>query len=432
MITVLKSSWALMLGMLLLMMGNALQGSLLGVRGSLEGIDPSALGFVMSAYFVGFLGGSKLTPILLRRVGHIRVFAAYGSLVSAAFILYAVKVDPFYWWFLRLVVGFCFSGLYVVAESWINDTSTNETRGQALSLYTMMQMGGIVVGQMLLNLSDPAGYGLFVLVSVLVSLSFAPILLSVSPAPVYQYAQPMGLKELMKVSPLGCVGVFLIGGVFSALFGMASVYASSQGLSVLEISWFLTFIYIGGLVSQYPIGWLSDRLDRRRLIFSVAAACATASITAAVSDGIAFWWLLILAFLVGGFANPLYPLLLAYTNDHLRNDQMSSASGALLFLNGIGAMGGPIIVGFLINHLGPSGFFLFIALLTGLIAMYSLYRMTQSDAIAVEDTNPYVPLYGTSTQVAAELAFEAQELDDDEEERERERELEAEEEAAKT
>ena len=133
MITVLKSSWALMLGMLLLMMGNALQGSLLGVRGSLEGIDPSALGFVMSAYFVGFLGGSKLTPILLRRVGHIRVFAAYGSLVSAAFILYAVKVDPFYWWFLRLVVGFCFSGLYVVAESWINDTSTNETRGQALS-----------------------------------------------------------------------------------------------------------------------------------------------------------------------------------------------------------------------------------------------------------------------------------------------------------
>ncbi|PID49983.1 MAG: MFS transporter [Proteobacteria bacterium] len=407
MLLVLKSAWALMIGVLLLMIGNGLQGTLLGVRGSLEGVDSAALGFVMSAYFAGFLGGSKLTPILLRRVGHVRVFAAFGSLISAAFILYAVRVDPLYWVVLRLLVGFCFSGLYVVAESWINDTATNETRGQALSLYTIMQMGGIVLGQLFLNLSDPVGYGLFVLISVLVSLSIAPILLSVSPAPVHHSARPMSLRELLAVSPLGCVGIFLMGGVFSALFGMASVYAAKRGLSIAEISWFLTAIYMGGLLFQYPIGWLSDRVDRRHLIFGITFFCSLAAIAAMLTEGSSFFVLLLLAFLVGGTANPLYPLLIAYTNDHLQNEQMSSASGGLLFLNGIGAMGGPIIVGYMVDHMGSSGFFLFIAILTGLIAAYSVYRMTQSDSIAVEDTNPYVPLYGTATQVAAEIAFES-------------------------
>ena len=169
MLAVLRNSWALMLGILLLMLSNGLQGTLLGVRGAIEQIDSNAMGFVMSAYFVGFLGGSRLAPLLLRKVGHVRVFAALGSLASAAFILYATIVDPWFWMFLRLVVGFCFSGIYVVAESWLNDSATNETRGQALSMYLIVQMAGIVLGQLLLNLADPSGYELFVLITVLVS-----------------------------------------------------------------------------------------------------------------------------------------------------------------------------------------------------------------------------------------------------------------------
>ena len=157
MLLVLKQSWALMLGVLLLMLGNGLQGTLLGVRGSLEHIDSSSMGFIMAGYFVGFLGGSKLTPILLQRVGHVRVFAALGSLVSAAFILYAAIIDPYALWVLRVLVGFCFSGIYVVAESWLNHSATNETRGQALSLYLMVQMAGMILGQLLLNVADPGG-----------------------------------------------------------------------------------------------------------------------------------------------------------------------------------------------------------------------------------------------------------------------------------
>ncbi|MEZ5477165.1 MAG: MFS transporter [Thiolinea sp.] len=408
MLAVLRSKWALMLGILLIMIGNGLQGTLLGVRGSLENINPSWMGLVMSAYFIGFLGGSQITPLLIKRVGHVRVFAALGSLVSAAFILYAVYVNPVFWWFLRLMVGFCLSGLYVVAESWINDSTTSANRGQALSLYTITQMAGIVIGQLLLNVSDPGGYNLFVLISVLVSIAFAPILLSTSPAPVFQTAQPMTLRELMKVSPLGCVGIFLVGGVFSASFGMASIYAAERGLTILQISWFTMAIYVGGLIFQFPIGWLSDRMDRRVLI-AIVTALATLSAVAGVLIDNSVFMLLIVALLVGGLTNPLYPLLIAYTNDHLDYEQMSAASGGLLFINGVGAMGGPILVGYLIHGVGPNGFFVFIAVLTGMISLYSLYRMTQTDAIAVEDTAPYVPLYSSSTQVASELAIEIQE-----------------------
>ena len=394
-----------MLGVLLLMVGNGLQGTLIGVRGSIENIDPSWMGYIMSAYFVGFLGGSRITPTLLRRVGHIRVFAAYGSLVSAAFILYATFVDPLFWLLMRIVVGFCFSGLYVVAESWINDMSSNENRGKALSLYILVQMTGIVSGQLLLNLADPAGYGLFVLISVLVSISFAPILLSVTPAPVFTSSKRMSLRELMKASPLGCVGMFLLGGIFSAFFGMASIYGTEKGLTVKEISWFLSSIYLGGMLMQYPVGWISDRMDRRTLIVgmtALAGICALLGTTVGNSIGA----LVIIAFFLGATTNPLYALLLAYTNDHLDPEQMPSASGGLIFINGFGAMGGPVVVGYLIDSLGPNGFFIFIAGLCAMIASYSVFRMTRREAIAVEDTNTYVPVTASATPVAVEIATE--------------------------
>ncbi len=402
MLSVFLRTWALMLGILLLMIGNGLQGTLLGVRGTMEEIDASWMGFIMSAYFIGFLGGSRVTPVLLRRVGHVRVFAALGSLVSAAFILYAAIVHPVFWLAMRLVVGFCFSGLYVVAESWINDMSSNETRGQALSLYIMMQMVGVVTGQMLLNVADPSGYALFVLISVLVSISFAPILLSVSPTPVFTSAQPMSLRELLQASPLGCVGMFLLGGIFSALLGMSSIYGAQQGFSVKEISWFVTAIFVGGMLMQYPLGWISDRMDRRTLIVIITAA-ATATAVAGMF-GSSIWWFVTVALFLGATTNPLYSLLLAYTNDHLSTEQMASASGGLVFINGVGAMGGPMLVGFLINRIGPYAFFLYIAVLASLICAYSVYRMTRREAVAVEDTHSYIPVSATATTVAVEMA----------------------------
>lgn len=404
---VFKNTWALMLGMLLLMLGNGLQGTLLGVRGSIENIDPSTMGYVMSAYFVGFLGGSRVAPWLLRRVGHVRVFAALASLVSAAFILFAAVVDPIAWLLLRLVVGFCFSGIYVVAESWLNHSTSNDTRGQALSLYLIVQMAGIVLGQLLLNVADPAGYNLFVLITVLVSLSFAPILLSTSPAPVHETATPMSIKELIKASPLACFGNLLLGGTFAVLFGMAPVYATERGLTIAQVSYFITAIYFGGLIFQYPIGYLSDRFDRRYLIIGVTAVCAITAIWALFA-GSSYVLLLIIAFIIGGMSNPLYSLLLAYANDYLETDQMPAASGGFLFINGFGAMSGPVVVGYVMQRFGIHWFFITIAVLMSMICFYGIYRITQRTYdIAPEDAAPHVVVTNRITPMGAEIALEA-------------------------
>jgi MFS family permease len=408
---VLKQSWALMLGMLLLMLGNGLQGSLLGVRGSLDGINSATLGLVMSAYFIGFLAGSWYSPVMLRRVGHVRVFAALGSLASAAFILYAVYVDPLSWFVLRLVVGFCFSGIYVVAESWLNHSATNETRGQTLSMYLIVQMSGMVLGQLLLNAADPSGYNLFVLISVLVSISFAPILLSTSPTPQHDAARSMTLRRLIAVSPLACVGMFLLGGVFSALFAMSSVYATAIGLSVASTSAFITAIFLGGLTLQYPIGWLSDRIDRRWLIIAAAGVGMLTCIVAPFV-GAQLQWLIACAFVIGGIASPMYGLLLAYANDYLDVEDMPSASSGLLFINGSGAVAGPVIVGRAMETAGPASFFVIIGVLYACIAAYALWRMTQREHIVVDSPAPYVAVTSRTsafaTGIAVELADEAQ------------------------
>jgi MFS family permease len=401
---VIKNSWALLFGMFLLMLGNGLQGTLLGVRGSIEGMSPQTMSWVMTGYFVGFLFGSQLTPNMIRRVGHVRVFAALGSLVSACLILYAAWTNPYFWFLLRIIVGFCFSGIYVVAESWLNDSSSNETRGQTLSAYLIVQMMGIVLAQAVLNFADPSGYMLFIIISVVVSLSFAPILLSVSPAPQFQTSKRMTLSQLWSISPLGVVGQFFLGAIFAALFGMASVYGTERGLTVKDISLFVAAIYFGGMILQYPIGWVSDRMDRRVLIFIVCSIGTFFSFAANLSDS--FIWLLIVAFIIGGVSNPLYSLYIAYTNDYLEHDDMASASGGLIFLTGIGAIFGPSIVGWLLDAYGAASYFWFIGSVMAIMGSYALYRMTQTSSTAVEDTSTYAPITPTSTPIAMELAQE--------------------------
>ncbi len=418
---VLKNSWALLFGMFLLMLGNGVQGTLLGIRGSLEGFSAGSMSLIMSAYFIGFLFGSRLAPTMIRNVGHVRVFAALASFVSAALILYAALPNEYVWFLLRVLVGFCFSGIYVVAESWLNDSSTNETRGQALSAYLIVQMMGIVAAQWLLNFADVGGFILFIIISVAVSLSFAPILLSVSPAPMFQTTKPMSLRQLYVTSPLGVVGTFLLGGIFAALFGMTSVYGTEKGMSVGEISVFVGIIYVGGMLLQYPIGWVSDRMDRRLLIIAITFVGGLACILAFTSAS-NLTVLLVCSFIIGGVANPLYSLLLAYTNDFLDHDDMAAASGGLIFINGIGAIAGPLVVGWMMGMFGPDSFFLYIAVLLFLTSAYAFYRTFQRQAPSVEDTASYQPVFATASPVAVEVAQEWS--------IETELELEAEEEAA--
>lgn len=404
MLHVFTASWALLLGMLLLMVGNGVQGTLLGIRGAIEGFSTFQMSIVMSAYFLGFLFGSRAAPELIRRVGHVRVFAALGSLISAILVLYAAIPDWIVWALLRVLIGFCFSGVYVTAESWLNNASTNENRGQTLSLYMIVQMVGIISAQALINFADPAGFLLFVIPSVLVSLAFAPILLSVSPAPTFGTTKSMSIRQLYEVSPLGVVGIFLMGGVFAAMFGMTAVWGTQAGLSVLEISLFTGAIYFGGLVFQFPLGWLSDRMDRRKLVVYVALVGTLGGAMAVVFD-LSFIWLLVVALIIGGISNPLYSLLVAYTNDYLDTDQMAAASGGLLFVNGVGAILGPLCIGWLMGVIGPSGFFLFIILLTLALAIYAMWRMTQRPAVPVDQTGPFAPVSPVVSAATVEAVY---------------------------
>lgn len=405
---VIASAWALLLGIGLLMVGNGLQGTLLGIRGDIEGFSTLEMSVVMSAYFAGFLGGSRATPALIRRVGHVRVFAALGSMISAVLILYPVLADPISWTLGRALIGFCFSGVYVTAESWLNNATTKENRGQALSLYMIVQMTGVVAAQGIIGFGDPAGYELFIIPSVLISLAFAPILLSISPTPAFENAKPMTLRELVGVSPLGFVGMVLLGGVFSAQFGMSAVYGTLVGLSAQEIAIFVSVIYVGALLLQYPIGWFSDRMDRRVLILITSAAGGVAALAPFL---LPFSFPLILAsgFVIGGTSNPLYSLLLAYTNDFLEYEDMAAASGGLVFCNGLGAIVGPLVTGWAMGAVGPQGYFGFIALLMLAVAVYGAYRMTRRPTSFGEDDYEavsYAPILPTSSPVAVEAAQE--------------------------
>ncbi|MDC1223353.1 MFS transporter [Ascidiaceihabitans sp.] len=406
MLQVISSAWALLLGMGLLMVGNGMQSTLLGVRGQIENFGTFEMSVVISAYFIGFLGGSRMAPNLICRVGHVRVFAALASLISAVMILYPTLVNPWVWVLGRILIGFCFSAVFVTAESWLNDAASNENRGQALSIYMIVQTAGIVLAQGLMVTADPSGYVLFVIPSILVSIAITPILLSISPTPAFETTKAMSLRELMGFSPLGCVGMFLLGGVFSAQFGMASVYGSEAGLSVGEISTFVATIFIGGMITQYPIGWLSDRMDRRTLIVLAAAVGAVGASIGVMSNG-DFTLILVAAFLMGSTSNPLYSLLLAYTNDFLEHEDMAAGSGGMIFLNGLGAVSGPLITGWMMGVFGPSGFYMLIGVLFSMLAIYAVYRATQRPAIPVDETGSFVAMSQSAmTPVAMEIAQE--------------------------
>jgi MFS family permease len=349
-----RSVWALFLGLTLLMVGNGLLLTVVGLRAPIEGFATPVVGIVMAGYFAGFLAGSALTPIMVRRVGHIRVFAALASCASTAALAHILVIDPVSWTAMRVVTGLCASGLYVVAESWLNDSATNRTRGQILSAYMIVLLGGLAGGQALMSVADPAGFQAFVLARVLVSLALIPVLISRTQAPPYEALRPVGPRQLYRLSPLGVVGACLTGVAHGAFYGMGAVYAREVGLSVVQASLFLSVMTIGGMVLQWPIGRVSDRYDRRTVITVVAGAAALTALGAGLVGGTSGAAQQALAGLFGGLTLPLYSLFIAHTNDHLEPDQIVPASGTLVFVGGGGAILGPLSVSAAMAAVGPT------------------------------------------------------------------------------
>jgi MFS family permease len=406
MMAAVRSCWALLLGIALMMLGNGLQGSLLGIRASLEGFPTTATGILMSGYFAGFLAGSVLAPKLVARVGHVRVFAALVSLASSAILIHIVWIDPATWTVIRLVTGFCYAGLYVVAESWLNDQATNQTRGQLLSIYMVVMLAGAAAGQGLLNLADPAGVALFILVSVLISLSVIPMLLSTGRTPPFEAPRPVGVRQLYRVSPTGVVGYFGTMMANGAYFGMGAVYGRHIGLSVRDISVFVSLILLGGMFLQWPLGRLSDAWDRRQVLTGVTFLAAGFAFLASFAAERSLLGLFVLTALFGGTSLPMYSLCIAYTNDYLERDQMVQASGALVLIGGVGAVFGPISAALAMQTLGAAGFFWWLAAIHAAIGAFALYRMTRRPARPRAAQGSYVAVAHRVTPVASALYAE--------------------------
>lgn len=400
--SVAAATWALFAGLGLVMVGNGLNGSLLGVRSEEAGFSLVVTGVIMAAYFAGFLAGTSYTEWALKTVGHIRVFAALASLASSVVLVQAISVSPPTWIVTRFIFGGCMAGIYVVVESWLNDLATNATRGRILSVYMLVSMGGVGAGQFMLTIDDSSGFMLFIITSVLVSLSLLPITLSASSAPPLAVPEAMGLGALWARVPTGVFASFCSGAGAGALIGMAAVYASQVGLSAGRLSLFITAPMIGALLFQLPIGFIADKLPRRGVLFAVALLAAATPL-AALAVGEQSALAVVAMGVLGGAMFPFYSLSVAYTNDWLKAEEILGASGTLVRINGTGAVVGPLLAGGLMSLYGPRLFFWTIAAIFAVGSAYILYRIFAKDALPQERQRRYVAFPVRASSVAANL-----------------------------
>ena len=402
MLSVLIKTWALFFGFAIICLGHGLQGTLIGVRAIVEGFSYTSIGYVVAGYYVGYLIGSIVIPLLLKRVGHIRVFAALASLASIAILLHSVFLHPFSWVLIRVLTGVSLSGIYVIMESWLNDKSTNKTRGSILSIYLIITFLFVGLGQFLLNLSDPSEVDLFILVSILLSFSLLPILLSNTEAPNFINPKPIKLKELYVISPLGFIGALFIGLAHSALFGYGAVYAISKELTTFQISIFMIIVTTFGAILQWPIGYISDRIDRRIILISATLIAAGLSIFIVLSSYLSLTVFFIILALYGGMSLPMVSLAIAHLNDYLQPDEIVSASSSFNILVGIGSIIGPIVVARFMNIMGPDGFFIYLFIVHLLLGLFGLYRMGKRTKPS-DIESQYVPLPRNITAAGMEL-----------------------------
>ena len=411
MVSVLLKTWALFFGFAIISLAHGLQGTLIGVRAVLEGFSFISSGFIIAGYYVGYLSGSIIIPIFLKRVGHIRVFAALASLASIAILLHSMFLQPYMWFFIRILSGISLAGIFVIMESWLNDKSTNETRGKILSIYMIITFSFIGLGQLLLNLSDPAQVDLFILVSILLSFALLPILLSSTDAPNINNSKTISFKELYIISPFGFVSSIFTGLAHSVIFGYGAVFAASKDLGLFEISIFMVIVSSFGALFQWPVGYISDKIDRRIILISVTFIASGLSLFIVASSYISLLIFFILLAIYAGMSLPMYSLTIAHTNDFLKQNEIIGASSTISILVGIGSICGPIIVSFFMSIIGPDGFFVYLFIVHALLGLFGLYRMTKRTK-PTDLESQYIPLPRNISAAGMELTPIAEPLDE--------------------
>ena len=404
MIRILSTVAPLLLGVAILLTGQGLQGTLLPVRANLEGFSTLSIGLMGGAYFFGFTLGCLRGSTLLRRVGHIRVFAAMTAAASAVPLLHGLWVETWLWWLLRFVTGYCFAVLYVVIESWLNELATNETRGMVFSAYTLITLTVLAVGQQMLLLYDPQQMALFAIASAAVSIAAIPVVMSVAPTPQHgEEKVRLDIRRLFRISPAGALGCLASGLANGPFWALAPVFVAGYSSEISLVAWFMTAAVLGGALGQWPLGFWSDRVDRRwviafaaflGLLVGLGAWLFFSSMSPVLLMSLGAAW--------GAVAFPLYAVSVAHTNDHARPGEYVMISSGLLLMYGIGAIAGPFIASLSMQLLGAGGLFFYTAAIHLLLLGYIAFRFFQREPAPEEEHRKFVDALA-ATQTASHV-----------------------------
>ena len=369
------ATWGLFVGLALLLLAAGMFGTLLGVRSELIKLPTLVSSLISASYYIGFLVGSRVALSALGRVGHIRVYAALASLLSAAMLAVGLTESAPAWAWLRFVTGLCLAGQYVVAESWLNNLATNENRGRLLAIYAVVTSGAFGMGQVLLFAIDARVITGFAIASIITSLAVAPVALSEDAvAPMVAIREHISLRDLAKLVPTGVFSCLLVGMAHGALTGMAAIYATRVGLSTGRIGLFVAAPNIGGMLLHWPVSAASDDIDRRAVGFAASVGAIGAAVLLLLGPSTSPIALLLIAIL-GGCSYPLYSIAAAYTNDWIEPEHVNAAASQLVTLYGLGAVVGPFVAAGMMIVVGPKGFFWAAIILHSLLATFFLYRL---------------------------------------------------------
>lgn len=392
---------ALLSSTFLVLMASGLALYLVPLRAVAEGWSTFAASLMATSYAVAFTASCLVTPRLVRRVGHVRVFGAVVALLTSSQLIHAIILDPTAWILARGLTGFALAGAYMVIESWINEKVTNENRGSLFSVYMVVTMVGLSVGQYFVALGDPMLPELFMIGALIFALSVLPTSLSSAQSPQPLTVVRLNLVSLYHRSPAAVVGVVLAGLIGGTWNGLAPVFASKTGLSTTEGASMLVMAMIGGTLFQYPLGRASDRMDRRRVMAFAGLigvlACAIVGIFGTGSRTLFF----IGIFLLGTVLYPIYSLNVAHANDRAGPDEFVDVSSGLMVLYGLGAMAGPLIAGWMMGLGGPNGFFVVLGVFFLIYGAYAAWRMGRREQLSDEERGEFQPIlrgYETTPQ----------------------------------
>tara|TARA_Y100001960_G_scaffold10834_1_gene10246 strand:+ start:4983 stop:6368 length:1386 start_codon:yes stop_codon:yes gene_type:complete len=379
-----------MISVTLLMFGNSMFSTLLALRANIEGYPNEMVGLMASGYFFGFALGTFRSGPLINRIGHIRTFAALSAIAAASALMVLIFQDPWAWVALRAMMGAASAGLFVVVESWLNNRATNNSRGILLSIYIMIGYMASAVGQQAIKFGDPASFGLFLLVGIVLVLSLVPVSLTKATHPDPVDKPLLNIRTLFSVSPTAVMGCLVAGLISSSWWGLGPVYAQEIGLTVSQISGFMTAGLLGGMFLQIPIGRLSDRRDRRLVLFGVATGLGIPATMLVLSGFFPAWTLLVNAAVFFGLSSTLYPLSVAYANDYLDSGDVVAASGGFVLVFGVGAVIGPLAASAAMRFAGPQGMFMFTIATAALLVGFIAWRTRVRQWAPVAEKEPYI------------------------------------------